>query len=148
MRGNFGHNHQLISILRMKKIIPFYSVLLVFYSIVILVFIAVGSHGRIILASAETLRYLGIAFVFMLTSIVLLVLRRGMIKRWSGIVMIFFNVITIGLLCFQMNLLYPERFTVLSIFILSLHLLGLIFGISIIFKLLINLKKDINTTAR
>ncbi len=126
----------------MKKIIPFYSVLLVFYSIVMLVFILAGSHGRIILANAETLQYLGIALAFIITSIVLFVSRKGIIKRWGAMVMIFFNIITIVLLCYQMNLLYPERFTVLSTFILGLHLLGLILGVSITFNIIINLNRN------
>lgn len=126
----------------MKKIIPFYSVLLVFYSIVMLVFILVGSHGRIILANAETLQYLGIASAFIITSIVLFFSRKGIIKRWGAMVMIFFNIITIVLLCYQMNLLYPERFTVLSAFILGLHILGLILGVSITFNIIINLNRN------
>lgn len=110
----------------MKKIIPFYASLLVFYAIVMLVFILAGSHGRLIFYNGETLRYLGIVAIFIITAIALLITRRDVINKWVRILKIILNITTAVLLCYQMSLLYPEIFTVLSIFILSLHLLGLV----------------------
>lgn len=116
----------------MKKIIPFYASLLFFYAVVMLVFILAGSHGKLVFYNYETLQYLGIAVTFIVTAIVSLSTRGNMTKRWVKILMIILNIITVVLLFYQMQLLYPERLTVLSAFILSLHLLGLILGILII----------------
>ena len=120
----------------MKKIIPLYTGLLFFYSIVMLLFILAGSHGKLILANKETLQYLAVALTFVVTAIVSLRQRRATIKNWVGAAMIILNIITILCLCYQTYLLYPERFTVLSSFILSLHLLGLIVGVLITFSFL------------
>ena len=121
----------------MKKIIPFYAALLFFYSLVMLVFILAGSHGRLVLANIETLQDLAVAGTFVVTATVSLITRNGMINKWIGFIMIILNIITIVLLCYQMNLLYPERFTVVSALILSLHLLGLIFGVVITYRFIV-----------
>lgn len=119
----------------MKNIISFYAVLLIFYSIVMLVFILVGSHGKLILNNRETLKYLSVALTFLLTAIVLLITRRrSRIKGGVSAVIIILNVITIVFLCYQMNLLYPERLTMLSTLILILHLLGLVLGVLITYR--------------
>ena len=120
----------------MKKIIPFYAVLLFFYSIVMLVFVLAGSHGRLILSNNETLQYLVVAVTFVITAIVSLIARKDVPKKWIVYIMIILNIITVSLLCYQMNLLYPQRFTVLSVVILSLYLFGLIFGLLITYILI------------
>ena len=120
----------------MKKIIPFYAVLLFFYSIVMLVFVLAGSHGRLILSNNETLQYLVVAVTFVITAIVSLIARKDVPKKWIVYIMIILNIITVSLLCYQMNLLYPQRFTVLSVVILSLYLFGLIFGLLITYRLI------------
>lgn len=112
----------------MKKIIPFYASLLVFYAIVMLVFILAGSHGRLIFSNGETLRYLGMVGIFIITAIVSLISRGDEINKLVTILKIILNIITLVLLFYQMSLLYPEIFTFFSIFILSLHSLGLVLG--------------------
>lgn len=118
----------------MKNIITFYAVLLVFYSIVMLVFILVGSHGKLVLENRETLQGLAVALTFLLTAVVFLIRGTKSIKGGASAIIIILNVITLTLLCYQINLLYPERFTVLSTFILILHLLGLVLGVLIIYR--------------
>ena len=131
-----------------NKIISLYAALLIFYFIVILVFILAGSHGKLILNNRENLQDLSVAITFLITAIIFLMTRRGVVKGPVRILMIILNLITIALLCYQINLLYPERLTILSTVILGLHLSGLILAALISYTLLINFSSSLSKVQR
>jgi|GEM_PF-3620870 len=118
----------------MKKFILLYVVLLFFYSLAMMIFILIGSHGRIILNNNETLKYLIIAGTFSILAIVLIATRKVGLKKWILTILIPLDLLTIAALWYQIIVLLPDTFTPLSIFILCLQAIGLMLGVFFAYK--------------
>jgi hypothetical protein len=118
----------------MRVISPVYLLLLFNYSIVMIVFILAGSHGRLILTDKETLQGIGVIFVFLTTAVVNLIKRKRIENGMNKFGLAGLNIFTIVLICYQIDLLNPGTYTILSIFVIGLHILGLAFGALITYK--------------
>lgn len=118
----------------MRVSIIFYSGLLFMYSLVLIIYVLAGSHGRLLFSNKETLRYLVVASIYSGIASYYISSLRGLGKSHLNYINIVFNLIVIALLYFQIKLLYPPMCTLLSTVVLSLHLLGIILAIIISIK--------------
>ncbi len=121
---------------RMRKITLLYALLVFFYSLVMLLFILAGSHGKLILNNVETLQYLAVVVTFIIMAIVTLSIKKASINRSLKAPIIIFNIVTKMVICYQIYLLLSEKYTFLSTFVFSLQLLGLFLGILITYTLI------------
>lgn len=128
----------------MNRIIALYVLLLVFFSSVMLIFILVGSHGKLILANNETLKYVFVAMIYIATAVLSIITARSRIKnRLIDILMVVLHITTAILVCYQINLLMPQFFTLLSAFVLGLHFIGLMVTLLIIYRSLVNIYRGV-----
>lgn len=124
----------------MRRISFIYSGLLFLFSLVMLLFILAGSHGRLIFANSETFQGLAIMFLFILTGVVGLIKTDKTNGNLVRVVRIGLNGLSIFLICHQIILLKPETFTLLSGSVIGLHILGVILGAIILYRLVRGLK--------
>lgn len=113
-----------------------YSVFLFFYSVVLLVYVLAGSHGRLVLQNPDTIRALVIMILFVSTAIINLRAedRTTKSKRFILLLLNFSTVIIVGWR--TATLMIPDEFDVFSTFFFSVQVLGFILGVATIVRLL------------
>ncbi len=110
------------------------SAILIFGAFVFLIFVLVGSHGKILIHNHEAMFFLSLSVILVLNALIFAVL----INRWNGRELLFCVVTLLNLCLLVFELLYikPETYTPLSLIVTVIFSIGIIVNTYILFKLI------------
>lgn len=125
-------------------VLKFYTGYLLFCSLILMIFILAGSHGKLILNNPDTQKGLAAIIIFITTGI--LVYFKFLLKSKANIfTIIILNLAALLILIYLANtLFYPDVFTILSTLFFCLQLAGIFCGAATIYFLIIEIKINID----
>ncbi len=112
----------------MRTIFPLYLALLIFYSLIMLLFLLGGSHDRLILTGTGMIYRIGIVVFYLITLGFILVKVKNVNEKLMKFGFIGINLFTATLICYQIDLFGSGRFIQLSILVMGLHVMGILLG--------------------
>ena len=115
-----------------------YSISLFLYSLVVIVFILAGSHGRLLLNNPETLQGLMVVVVFVSTGALLLYhVRKPVNGTFNFTLLVALTAISILLTIYLISLFYPDNFDVISTSFFLCQILIASLGLFVLFNQLL-----------
>lgn len=109
--------------------LKFYPAYLLFCSLVLMIFILAGSHGKLILNNPDTQKGLAAIIIFITTAIFVYLKKRFLVPKAARFTMVFLNLAALSILIYLAStLFYPDIFTILSYLFFFLQLAGIFCG--------------------
>jgi hypothetical protein len=125
-----------------KFLLILYSIFLFLYSLVIVVFILAGSHGRLLLNNPETLQGLTVILVFVSTGVMLLYhLRNPITVKLKFTLLVTLIGVSVAIMTYLLSIFYPDNFDVYSTSFFLWQILVVSLGLLVLFKELLLKKK-------
>ena len=109
--------------------LKFYPAYLLFCSLVLMIFILAGSHGKLILNNPDTQKGLAAIIIFITTAIFIYLKKSFLVSKAKRYTMFFLNLAALSILIYLTStLFYPDIFTILSSVFFCLLLAGIFCG--------------------